>query len=266
MIFEISAYPSKGGLSVLARDISRQHQAEKALRESEQRYRDLFENANDLFQSVTPDGRFLHVNKKWRETLGYGKEDLETLSIWDIIAPDFMQHCHQIFQKILSGETVSNFEAILLSKDGESIPVEGNVKCQFDESTPVHIRCIFRDIRERKRPEDEKKKMQARLQQAQKMEAIGTLAGGIAHQFNNILSSITANIDLLEIDLPEEKEIIKKHYQNQRLDFLGEDSGKKKKLPPGLKKKVAAGGTLPPGWQKKVARGEVLEDDVYRHA
>jgi hypothetical protein len=74
--------------------------------------------------------------------------------------------------------------------------------------------------------------------------------------------------DLLDVKVfsPEEKEIIKKYYQKQDLDVLGDDKGKKKKLPPGLKKKVAAGGSLPPGWEKKVARGEVLDGEVYQNA
>ena len=72
-----------------------------------------------------------------------------------------------------------------------------------DKGTPIKITGIIQDITESKRAEEEKRKMEAQLLQSHKMEAIGTLAGGIAHEFNNALSVITGNIDLLKMDLPD---------------------------------------------------------------
>ena len=99
------------------------HKLEKRLKESEEEYRDLFENANDLIQSASPDGRLIHVNRKWKEILGYGEEDLATLNLWDIIHVDSRAHCEELFQRVLSGEEVNDIEAAFVTKDGKVIAV-----------------------------------------------------------------------------------------------------------------------------------------------
>jgi PAS domain S-box-containing protein len=76
---------------VVARNVTRELAAQEQLLESEQRYRDLFENSNDLIQSIDAQGRYLFANRAWLETLGYAKSDLLTMTIDDVIAPD---RCH----------------------------------------------------------------------------------------------------------------------------------------------------------------------------
>ncbi len=80
------------GAVVIFNDITERKKAEEVARDSEERYQDLFDNANDLIQSVSPDGHFIYVNKKWLETLGYSKEELADLRLWDIIHPDYRPH------------------------------------------------------------------------------------------------------------------------------------------------------------------------------
>ncbi len=171
-------------------------------KQAEERYRDLFENANVLIQRVAPDGRFEHVNKKWLDALGYTKEELPQLTIWDIIHPDDMDHCKSIFEKIFSGNSIENMEVRFITKDGRSIPVEGNVSCHYVDGKPVSTRSIFKDISDRKRADAERKNLEAQLQRAQKMEAIGTLAGGVAHDLNNVLSGVVSYPDLILMQLP----------------------------------------------------------------
>jgi two-component system sensor histidine kinase/response regulator len=136
-----------------AQDITEQKQAEETLRESEERYRDLFENANDLIQSVAPDGSILFVNHAWRKALGYSKAEVAELSMFDLIHANSRAHCQELFQKVLSGEEVTNAEAEFITKNGRSIIVEGNINCRFKNGKPVATRAIFRDVTERKQLE-----------------------------------------------------------------------------------------------------------------
>jgi PAS domain S-box-containing protein len=143
----------------LFRDVTEGKQAEKALQESEEKYRDLFENASDLIQSVNPQGRFLYVNRAWRKTLGYDEEEVAGLNLFDIIHPHSQAHCVEVFQRVLSGETVDRIEAIFVAKDGRQIVVEGGANCKFLAGAPISTRGIFRDVTERKRVEKEREKL-----------------------------------------------------------------------------------------------------------
>ncbi|MEH1904741.1 MAG: adenylate/guanylate cyclase domain-containing protein [Nostoc sp.] len=134
--------------SQIAQFIKRK-QAEDALVESEERYRDLFENANDLIQSVNPSGRFLYVNRAWRETLGYSEAEIANMNVFDIIHPEFKQHCLQKFYHVLSGEKFGQVKAAFVTKDGQTIFLEGNINCKFIEGHPVATRGIFRNVTQR---------------------------------------------------------------------------------------------------------------------
>ncbi|MEH1970616.1 adenylate/guanylate cyclase domain-containing protein [Nostoc sp.] len=134
--------------SQIAQFIKRK-QAEDALVESEERYRDLFENANDLIQCVDPSGRFLYVNRAWRETLGYSEAEIANMNFFDIIHPEFKQHCLQRFYHVLSGEKLGQLKAAFVTKDGQAIFLEGNINCKFVEGHPVATRGIFRNVTQR---------------------------------------------------------------------------------------------------------------------
>jgi PAS domain S-box-containing protein len=134
-------------------DVTERRCAERALRESEERYRDLFESAHDLVQSVGPDGRLRYVNPAWRETLGYTESEVEKLSVFDILHPDSKEHCIDIFGRVMSGEDVGSIEAEFVTKDGRAIAVEGDANCKFLDGKPVSTQGIFRDVTDRKRAE-----------------------------------------------------------------------------------------------------------------
>ena len=155
----------RGAKDIVSLDIIERKRAEEALRESEEQYRDLLENANDLIQSVTPDGHFLYVNKAWRKALGYSEEEIANLELWDIVHPDSILHCREVFQKTMSGKTVNGIEAVFVVKDGKSIAVEGNANCRFEGGKPVATRGIFRGITERKRAEETIRKEKERAEQ-----------------------------------------------------------------------------------------------------
>jgi len=154
-------------------DVTERKRAEEVLQEREEAYLDLLENANDLVQSVAPDGRFLYVNRRWRETLGYTEEEISRLSLFDIIHPDSQAHCMEIFQQVISGGSVDRVEAAFVTKDGKKVMVEGSANCRFVDGKPIATRGIFRDITERR--EVEEKLLRAAGEWRQTFDAISDL-------------------------------------------------------------------------------------------
>ena len=137
----------------LRRSLIEHKQTEATLRESEERFRDLFENAHDLIQSVRPDGSIIFVNRAWRETLGYSEAEVVGLSLRDIIHPSSLSHCMEMFQRVMTGDALSRIEAVFRAKDGREIVVDGTSSCRFIDGKPVATRSIFRDITGQKHAE-----------------------------------------------------------------------------------------------------------------
>ena len=177
-------------------DITKRKQAEESLRESEEQYRDLLENANDLIQSVAADGRLQYVNRAWRETLGYSRGEISDLMIFDIISPKYKEYCESFFDRVSRGDTVVRADVVFLTKDQTPVILEGSVSGKFENGEFVSSRWILRNITERRQAEEERNKMQVQLLQSQKLEAVGTLAGGVAHDFNNLLTTIQGYTEL----------------------------------------------------------------------
>jgi len=134
-------------------DITDRMQTEQALRQSEEKYRDLFENANDLIQSIGPDGTFQYVNRAWRETLGYAEDEVSGLTVFDILHPDCSE-CGPDFKSVVFGETAGRIETVFITKGGRRLNVEGNVSTAFSGGKLLGTRGIFRDITERKEAEE----------------------------------------------------------------------------------------------------------------
>ncbi|WAC05881.1 MAG: PAS domain S-box protein [Methanoregula sp.] len=176
ILWNIRQIESEGNYWAIAigRDITERKRAEEALQESEQKYHDIIDNANDLIQSITPEGKIIYVNQAWMKTLGYSETDIPHLSLNDIIHPDSLLHCMVAFKRLLSGENIGTIEAVFISKDGKKISVEGNVNCRFINGKPAYTRGIFRDVTERKRAELDLVSAQQRLKEAHRLAHIGT--------------------------------------------------------------------------------------------
>lgn len=168
-----------------------QQRGEETLKKSEEKYRDLLENASDLIQSVKPDGSFAYVNRAWRETLGYSEGEIPNLSFRDVIHPDSLAHCEEVFQRVLKGEIVLGVTATFVTKGGRPIEVEGNVNCSFEKGIPVASRGIFRDITKRKKMEEE-------LLQTIKMKS--EFYSHISHELRNPLNFILGYAQLLAME------------------------------------------------------------------
>jgi PAS domain S-box-containing protein len=162
-------------------DISDRKRTEEALKESEERYRDILDNANDLIQSVGPDGSFIYVNRAWKATLGYTDAEIAAMKVFDVISPACRDHCSLLFQQIMHGTTIPRVEVKFIAKDGRMVVLEGSINCSFVDGKPVSTRGIFRDITERNRMEMELQQSEERYRQLVEHapEAIVVHSGGL---------------------------------------------------------------------------------------
>ncbi|MCD4788147.1 MAG: PAS domain S-box protein [Desulfobacterales bacterium] len=177
-------------VSVHTEDVTDRKFAENALRESEEKYRVLFETAQDAIFVTDDRGRFVDVNHAACESLGYTREELLQLSNREI---DDDSIGYEAFLKVRDGKVDKiTFQVNQRKKDGTLLPVEISGALIPTKGQRMSL-AFVRDITERKR-------FEAQLQRAQKMEAIGTLAGGIAHDFNNLLMTIQGNVSLMGMD------------------------------------------------------------------
>ena len=185
-------------LEGIVSDVTEQKQAETALRESEEKFRTLFEESKDVFYISTPEGRFLDINPAGIALFGYGSKE-EVLSL--DIARDlyvFPQDRLQFVDLVEDANYAKDYEVQMKRKNGEKLTVIITSTAVRDaEGKLTAFRGIIRDVTEQKRLEQQ-------LLQSQKMEAIGQLAGGIAHDFNNILTAIVGYSSLLRRKLPQD--------------------------------------------------------------
>ena len=166
---------------------------ENALREAERNYRGIFDNAIvGIFQS-TPDGRFLSVNSSMASTFGYDSPDEMTASITDI-SRQFYADCNRRQDLILLIDkfgSVQNFECETLRKDGSKIWLSMSVRTIFQNGKPVRYEGMCEDVTERNL-------LRTQLLQAQKLESVGQLAAGIAHEINTPTQYIGDNVRFMK--------------------------------------------------------------------
>lgn len=177
------------GRLVLAKDVTESMRAKEALIESEERYRDLVENAIDIIYTHDLEGRFTSVNRAAERITGFTRDEILTMNLADSVAPEYLEKARQMIAAKLTGKEMTAYDLELIAKDGRRIAVEVNTRIIYEDGAAVGVQGIARDITERKQ-------LEGQLLQSQKMEAVGLLAGGIAHDFNNLLTAITGYSDL----------------------------------------------------------------------
>ncbi|MCJ7682905.1 MAG: PAS domain S-box protein, partial [Desulfobacteraceae bacterium] len=163
--------------------------AEETLRESEEKYRLLIENATDAI-FIAQDEVLKFANPKAEDMTGYSAEELAKIPFVDLIHPEDKDIVLERHVKRLKGEEIPSIYSFrILNRSGEELSVELNAVIINWEGRPATLNFL-RDI-------TAQKKLEAQLQQAQKMESIGTLAGGIAHDFNNLLMAIQGRASIM---------------------------------------------------------------------
>jgi PAS domain S-box-containing protein len=184
------------------------------LHQSEKKYRELVETANSIILRMDTEGRIAYSNEFAQRFFGYSEKEMLGKNAEQFILPE-KQANPAGFEKLVS--TLQKDPARLRvsendmhRKNGQKAWIAWTYKPIFNETGQFkEILCVGIDVTERKLADLERKDLQAQLQRAQKMEAIGTLAGGVAHDLNNILSGIVSYPELLLMDLEKDSPLVK---------------------------------------------------------
>ncbi|MBN1847955.1 MAG: PAS domain S-box protein [Deltaproteobacteria bacterium] len=199
------------GVQGFASDVTDRMHAEKALRESEEKYRSILENMEEGYYEVDLDGNLLFFNHAIIRLLGYPEDELKGMNYKTYIAPEYTKKVYDIFNNVFrTGRPVkeAKYEVILRDKSKRIVDISVSL-IKNSKGEPIGFRGIIRDVTELVLTQEERKRLRAKLQHAQKMEAIGTLAGGVAHDLNNILSGLVSYPELLLMDLPRDSHLRK---------------------------------------------------------
>ncbi|GEM_PF-452821 len=189
------------GILVVLRDVTERVQAEKAIRESERRFRDLFDSVSDLIYTQDLEGRFLSANRALSGIFGLAQEEFIGKRASDFMDKRFKRAFKTEYLDSIKKEGFSKGVSAYYAKGGRKIYLEYRSTLVKPENGEPYISGIARDVTERVIAQRRIKKLQEEMLQAQKMEAIGTLAGGIAHDFNNLLMGIQGNVSLLKLKI-----------------------------------------------------------------
>ncbi len=184
----------------IVHDVTERKRAEKELRDSEERYHTTFEQAAVGMTHVSFDGQIIRCNKRFADSLGYTVEEIIGRNFQQLTFKDDWQTGARAVEEVLSGQTESaSYEKRYVRKDGSQVWAMLHTSIQRDsEGRSLYLISIVQDIDARKQAEESLQNAQAQLLHTQKMEAIGLLAGGVAHDFNNALSVILGYGEMLE--------------------------------------------------------------------
>ncbi len=130
----------------LAREIEVRAQTEQAVKEGRARLQDFLDNANDLIQSVSPEGKFLYVNSAWKRVLGYTDSQLERLKLMELVHPDHKERLEEEFERVLAGGEARRFNVEYIAADGRTVILSGSVQAQRVQGDALATQGIFRDV------------------------------------------------------------------------------------------------------------------------
>jgi PAS domain S-box-containing protein len=183
----------------LLEDITERKHAEKALRESEERYRTILDEMSEGYHEVDLAGNFTFFNEAFLKLFGYSSDEMMGTNFRRYAAEKHIaKRIYRTYNETYrTGVPIESCEWDILRKDGERRTLEFYASLVRDsKGNPVGFRGIVRDITQEKLAEQERERLQNQLNQAQKMESVGRLAGGVAHDFNNMLGVILGHTEL----------------------------------------------------------------------
>ncbi|MBN1957011.1 MAG: PAS domain S-box protein [Desulfuromonadales bacterium] len=180
-------------------DVSERKNTLELLRNSEIRFKDMTNLLPEAVYETDLNLKVTYANLKALELFGYEESDLESgLYVTSLIAPEYVDFSHLRVQRIFSGKSTESQEYQCLKKDGTVFPVLLHSDAIFNDGKPVGLRGVIIDLTQRKQDEEE-------LLKLRKLESIGVLAGGVAHNFNNSLAAIIGSLEMAKrkIDQPD---------------------------------------------------------------
>ncbi|HEX8773551.1 MAG TPA: PAS domain S-box protein [Pyrinomonadaceae bacterium] len=172
------SFGGKQALCTIVRDITERKRAEEALKENEKRYRDLFENANDLIYTHDMAGNFTSLNKTGERITGYTRDEALRMSIAQVVVPDHLEMARQMITRKTSEDVPTVYEIDINAKDGRRVSLEVSTRLIYRDGRPVGVQGIGRDVTERKRAE------RALAQQVKREALINRISGAVRHSLD----------------------------------------------------------------------------------
>ncbi|MFC1744862.1 PAS domain S-box protein [Candidatus Riflebacteria bacterium] len=210
----IEDYRGPPAILSIVRDMTGRKRAEEALKESQEAYQDLYDNAPDMFVSVAAKtAKIIKCNNTLAETLGYSKEEILGQSIFDLYTPECREYAKsKVFPEIFKTGKIEVVELQIQKKDGGRIEISANVSVFRDpQGNILYSRSVWRDITEQKR-------LRQQLMRADKMKSLGILVAGVAHEINNPNNFILLNAPQLQ-EIWEDLQPILEEYYEENGDF-----------------------------------------------
>lgn len=189
----VPLYGESGGISCLlavTRDVTARKRVQDALRESEEKLRGLFELSPLGIALTDMDGRYVEFNEAFRKICGYPAEELRQLDYWKLTPREYERDEAKQLESLAETGHYGPYEKEYVQKNGRRIPIRLNGMLVSDRAGHRHIWSIVEDLTEQRRFEDERRFVETQLQRAQRLESLASLAGGVAHDMNNVLSAI----------------------------------------------------------------------------
>jgi PAS domain S-box-containing protein len=194
-------------MSQLEDEIRQKNKVQSQLSESEMRYRNILEQMDEGYFELSVNGSFLFVNPAASRIIGRETDEVEELSLFDLLIPSRIQQVRHLLHQIAeTGEHLGSITATIIKKDGTQRQIESSLAPVYDKQQSLSgFRGVFKDITDQATQEAKQRDLEHQLLESQKLELMGNFAGGIAHDFNNLLSVISGYADIARSvqELPE---------------------------------------------------------------
>ncbi len=194
------------GFRGIVRDVTERVTTEQALKESESKYRNILEGIEEGYYETDLNGRYTFMNDSMCRITGFSREEMTGMSYRSCMDEENARRVFEAFTQVFtSGEPMKGFGWEFTRKDGSTVQVESSILLIRDpQGHSAGFKGILQDVSVRKKAQEETRLLEEKLKNAQKMEALGTLAGGVAHDLNNILSGMVSYPEILLMKIDED--------------------------------------------------------------